>query len=361
MGAEQAHRFAVVSAKWGISPKDRVQDEACLRTQLWGKELSNPVGLAAGFDKDAECVDGMFGAGFGLVEVGSITPLAQPGNPQPRMFRLPEDRACINRYGFNSRGHAYAEQVLQHRRATRSSPSSSLEEVPRSLKPGRLLGVNLGKNKVSGPDDHSDYVKGVERFGPLADYLVINVSSPNTPGLRSLQARESLDKLIGEVMHARNALSSPQPPLVLKIAPDLDEAQMKDIASVALAHHVDGIIVSNTTITRPDSLKSRNYLVRETGGLSGPPVKPLSLACLRQMYKMTQGKITLIGCGGIRTGEDALEFGRAGASVIQLYTSMAYDGLGVVREVKDDIARGLNGRSWSDIVGEDVRKSFPKA
>lgn len=274
------------------------------------------------------------------------------------MFRLSDDRAVINRYGFNSRGHAYAEQVLQHRRATRSS--SVGQNLPQSLRPGRLLGVNLGKNKASGPEDHSDYVKGVERFGPLADYLVINVSSPNTPGLRSLQARESLDKLIGEVMQARNALSSSKPPLVLKIAPDLDEAQMRDIASVALEHHVDGIIISNTTISRPSSLKSRNYLTRETGGLSGPPVKSLSLACLRQMYGLTQGKIPLIGCGGIRTGEDALEFARAGASAIQIYTSMAYDGLGVIREIKDGIVHGLQGKSWSDIVGEDARKSLSK-
>ncbi|KAG0377378.1 Dihydroorotate dehydrogenase (quinone), mitochondrial [Mortierella sp. AD032] len=378
MDAETAHKVAIKCLKMGLSPWDTQEDDATLEVKLWNKTFSNPLGMAAGFDKHAEAIDGLFDLGFGYVEIGSVTPEPQPGNPQPRMFRLPEDKCVINRYGFNSEGHKVVEARLRQRikrflykharedkdqtqdklNNTQSSAESLVDHLStnRSLRDDRILAVNLGKNKASTPESVDDYVIGVERLGPYADVLVVNVSSPNTPGLRSLQRKGMLEDLLRQVIQARDRLqSSYKPPLLVKIAPDLSDEELEDVSQAALATKVDGIIISNTTIARPSSLLNKDN-VKEVGGLSGPIVKPLALRALRAVYKHTEGKIPLVGCGGISTGQDALDFARAGASMVQLYSSMAYEGPGIAREVKDGIVKGLNGRKWMDIVGEDHRK-----
>ncbi|KAF9111712.1 Dihydroorotate dehydrogenase (quinone), mitochondrial [Mortierella sp. AM989] len=378
MNPETAHLFAIKALKMGLSPWDTQEDDPSLQVKLWDKTFSNPVGMAAGFDKHAEAIDGLFDLGFGYVEIGSVTPEPQPGNPQPRMFRLPEDKCVINRYGFNSDGHKAVEFRLRQRikrflyKHTREDKEGTLQKLNadasveslvdqlstnRSLRDDRLLAVNLGKNKASTPESVDDYVIGVERLGPYADVLVVNVSSPNTPGLRSLQRKGMLEDLLRQVIVARDGLkSSYKPPLLVKIAPDLSDEELEDVSEAALATKVDGIIISNTTISRPKSLINKEN-AKEVGGLSGPIVKPLALRALRQVYKHTEGKIPLVGCGGISSGEDALEYARAGASMVQLYSSMAYDGPGVARAVKDGIVKGLNGRKWMDIIGEDARKA----
>ncbi|KAF9426056.1 Dihydroorotate dehydrogenase (quinone), mitochondrial [Podila epigama] len=378
MDPETAHKVGIKLLKMGLSPWDTQPDDAALEVKLWGKTFSNPVGMAAGFDKHAEAIDGLFDLGFGYVEIGSVTPEPQPGNPLPRMFRLPEDKCVINRYGFNSEGHSAVETRLRQRikrflykhsrddhqgtvdmlKNGQGSTVSLIDSLStnRSLRDDRLLAVNLGKNKSSTPESVDDYVIGVERLGPYADVLVVNVSSPNTPGLRSLQRKGMLEDLLRQVISARDRLqSSYKPPLLVKIAPDLSDEELEDVSEAALATKVDGIIISNTTISRPSSLINKEN-AKEIGGLSGPVVKPLALRALRAVYKHTDGKIPLIGCGGIANGEDALDFARAGASMVQLYSAMAYEGPGIARSVKDGIVKGLNGKKWSDVVGEDVRR-----
>ncbi|CAG8676286.1 2884_t:CDS:2 [Dentiscutata heterogama] len=375
--AETSHKFAIWVAKWGFCAKDRLPDDEKLAVRAWGKKLSNPVGLAAGFDKHGEAIDSLFDLGFGYVEIGSVTPEPQPGNPQPRMFRLHDDKAVINRYGFNSVGHKGVELRLRdrlrrylyhsaklHPKITASLLASSPDGaslsdalgINRSLKDDKLLGINLGKNKSSDPESVDDYVKGVKSLGPYADVLVVNVSSPNTPGLRGLQRKDIFEKLLNEVIIARNSLSGPHPALLVKIAPDLSDDELDDIADAAMKSGVDGIIVSNTTISRPNSLYSDSSLVSETGGLSGPPVKPLALRALRKIYQRTNGELTLVGCGGISDAKDALEYARAGATLVQLYTSLAYDGVGKAREIKDGILSELKDKKWTDVVGEQWKK-----
>ncbi|KAI8049480.1 Dihydroorotate dehydrogenase-domain-containing protein [Syncephalis plumigaleata] len=352
LDAEQAHRWAVDTAKWGIVPRDWKTDDDTLRVTIWGRELTNPIGLAAGFDKNAECIDGMFNLGFGTVEIGSVTPEPQPGNPKPRVFRLTEDNAIINRYGFNSQGH---QAVLEHLRTRkRHHRAYGKLDTYRSFYEQRLLGINLGKNKTSPEDSGHDFVLGVQRLGHLADYLVVNVSSPNTPGLRGMQRKDVLFNLLQEVKQARDALAEPRPPLLVKIAPDLSDGELQDIAAVVHDCQLDGIIVANTTVQRPSTLKS--VLARETGGLSGPPVRPMTLHCLREMYRLTGGTVPLIACGGVQSGKDALEYARAGATTIQLYTGMVYEGPGIVRRIKDEIVQELNGKRWTDVIGEDVKQ-----
>jgi len=286
------------------------------QTTVWGRRFLNPLGLAAGFDKDAEAVDGLLGMGFGFVEVGSITPLPQPGNDKPRVFRLPEVRAVINRYGFNSQGlEAAAARLLARRRDAdvAAAGAAGSEGAPRGL-----LGVNLGKNKTS-EDAGADYAAGVTALGRFADYLVVNVSSPNTPGLRALQGRKELDALLRRVLAARAALDwggvSP-PPLLLKIAPDLTAADLADVAAVALARGIDGIICTNTTLARPPSVTALPH-GNETGGLSGAPLMGPATEVLRELYRLTRGRIPLVGAGGVSSGADAYAKIRAGASLVQ--------------------------------------------
>ncbi|XP_046570792.1 dihydroorotate dehydrogenase (quinone), mitochondrial-like isoform X2 [Haliotis rubra] len=342
LGAERAHNLAVLAAKYKMVPIPTLADSPSLKTRVWGLEFSNPVGLAAGFDKNGEAVDGLLKVGFGFVEIGSITPAPQPGNPKPRVFRLKKDKAVINRYGFNSDGHESVYQRLH----PRETPSSG------------VLGVNLGKNKTS-TDPGKDYVAGVKKFGHVADYLVINVSSPNTPGLRSLQGRQQLEDLLEKVVAVRDQLGgSHKPPLLVKIAPDLTDQDKQDIAAVVSLKkcHVDGLIVTNTTVSRPQSLMSD--CKDEIGGLSGEPLKNLSTATVRDMYRLTQGKIPIIGVGGISSGVDAYEKIRAGASLLQLYTALVYQGPPVVSRIKRELQELLQSEGYSNIsqaVGADHR------
>ncbi|EPT01269.1 hypothetical protein FOMPIDRAFT_1023363 [Fomitopsis schrenkii] len=366
LDAEASHKLALRVLASGLGPRDTQKDDERLRTSIWGDELGSPVGMAAGFDKDGEATDGLFNLGFSWVEIGSVTPRPQPGNPKPRVFRLPSKEAIINRYGFPSDGHT---SVLARLRA-RLPVFYDSETAPThhaSLRPGALLAVNLGKNKASPADSIDDFVQGVHAFGPYADVLVINVSSPNTPGLRSLQTRAHLERLLHGVTRAREELRVPseapgatpsalplKPKLVLKIAPDLDESELAAIAVVVRSSGVDGVIVSNTTVRRPKDLSDPNKL--ETGGLSGPPLKLYTLNTLRTLRALLPESIPLIGCGGISSGADALEYARAGAAAVQVYTRFAYEGVGACRRIKDEIAAALakENTTWSEVVRKAV-------
>lgn len=364
LDAESAHELAVKVIASGWIPSDKSSDDPCLHIDICGMQLSNPIGLAAGFDKNGECVDGLFNFGFGMVEVGSVTPVPQPGNPKPRMFRLEQDNAVINRYGFNSDGSDTVRSRLQRRfsnwiHVNMISEDHLPESFPKSLWSGRALGINLGKNKKSNSDSNDDYVHGIQELSELADYTVINISSPNTPGLRSLQRREVLENLLKDAQRKRAKIVASTghhaPPLFVKIAPDLTADELKDIAEVVQSQIVDGVIISNTSISRPSSLKSDSRLTAETGGLSGKPLKPLALQTVKSFYEMTGGKVPIIGCGGISNGQDALDFILAGASVVQLYTAFAYDGPCIVREIKDYLAQECQRRqvtSISQLIGK---------
>jgi dihydroorotate dehydrogenase len=364
LDGEQAHRAAVkLLAFPALAPSqsrswdDKHDPKGQLRTVLFKNaknpkvrqvEIRNPIGCAAGFDKNGEAIDGLYGLGFGYVEVGSVTPLAQPGNPRPRVFRLEKDEAVINRYGFNSDGHAAVLARLKQRLAQHGVYNYGTHGTG-SLIPGRALAVNLGKNKNG--DEVQDYVAGIKAFGPYADVLVVNVSSPNTPGLRDLQKEEKLTELLETVVSTRDGLDLPiLPPVVVKIAPDLSEQEIKSVATAVSSAAVDGVIVSNTTIQRPKSLKSGPPLATEVGGLSGRPVKPFSLAALKTLRKYLGPNITIIGCGGISNGADALEFAQAGADAVQLYTSFAFKGFGVPSMVKKQLIAQLGDKNWSDAV-----------
>ena len=328
---ERAHALAVWALERGLAPGvGEVRDDV-LQLSLWGLDFPNPVGLAAGFDKDARVYRQMLGQGFGFVEVGSITPQPQPGNPKPRLFRLEEDRAVINRMGFNSEGHAAAAARLKNRDRSRG-----------------VVGINLGKNKLT-EDAAADYELGAKAFGALADYLVINVSSPNTPGLRALQGpavlRELLRRTQGALADA--AVGAQKPPLILKIAPDLTDEDKADIAQVAMETKLDGLIVSNTTIERPESLRSGHK--GETGGLSGRPLFAPSTKVLGEMYRATNGTIPLIGVGGIASGEDAYQKILAGATLVQLYSAMVYAGPALAARVARELAERLKADGFASV------------
>ncbi|XP_053722642.1 dihydroorotate dehydrogenase (quinone), mitochondrial [Synchiropus splendidus] len=344
VGAETAHVLAVKLISLGLVPVNRYQDPASLEIKALGLRFKNPVGIAAGFDKHGEAIDGLYKMGFGFVEVGTITPQPQEGNPKPRVFRLAADQAVINRYGFNSCGLAEVHQRLKAREAQQLSQE------------GHPLGINLGKNKLS-QDARADYTEGLKVLGPLADYLVINVSSPNTPGLRDLQGKTKLRKLLHTVLEERNALQvEHKPPVLVKIAPDLTTQDKQDIAEVVMELGVDGLMVSNTTVTRPETLQDPQR--SETGGLSGQPLKELSTQTVREMYRLTKGKVTIVGIGGVASGQDALDKIRAGASLVQLYTSLTYQGPPVVTKIKRELEQLLKEQGFSSVseaVGADHR------
>ncbi|KAI4328589.1 hypothetical protein L6164_020929 [Bauhinia variegata] len=365
---EVAHRLAVSAAARGWVPREKRPDPSSLGLEVWGRKFSNPIGLAAGFDKNAEAVDGLLALGFGFVEVGSVTPVPQDGNPKPRIFRLREEGAIINRCGFNSEGIVAVAKRLgaQHGKRklaeTSSTTTSSNAEDKHGGKAGPgILGVNLGKNKTS-EDAAADYVQGVHTLSQYADYLVINVSSPNTPGLRMLQGRKQLKDLVKKVQAARDEMQWGEeglPPLLVKIAPDLSREDLEDIAAVALALRLDGLIITNTTISRPDSVSS-NPVASEVGGLSGKPLFDLSTNILKEMYILTRGNIPLIGCGGISSGEDAYKKVRAGATLVQIYTAFAYGGPALIPQIKTELAECLERdgfKSIVDAVGADHRLS----
>lgn len=338
MDPETAHRLAVAALARGLVRGDSRRDPEVLRTRLWGRDFANPLGLAAGFDKHAECPDALAALGFGFVEVGGVTPRPQPGNPRPRVFRLEEDGAVINRFGLNSDGvEAVAARLEARRRA--GAPA--------------IVGVNLGRNKET-DDPADDYAVLIRRLAPLADFLTLNVSSPNTPGLRALQGRAALTDLLKRARAALPATGAP--PLLLKIAPDLTPEDEADIAAVVTAEGVDGLIVSNTTIDRPESLRSAHRA--ETGGLSGRPLFAPSTALLGRMYAATGGRIPLIGVGGVASGRDAYAKIRAGASLVQLYTAFIYGGPPLVPAIKAELAECLRRdgfASVADAVGADHR------
>nr|XP_032816294.1 dihydroorotate dehydrogenase (quinone), mitochondrial isoform X1 [Petromyzon marinus] len=346
---EAAHTLSIRLLALGLGPRLRPtrNDGPALETRVFGRTFANPVGIAAGFDKHGEAVDGLFHLGLGFVEVGSITPLPQPGNPKPRVFRLSEDSAVINRYGFNSDGH----EVVAARLGARADAQKELSRG------GHPLGINLGKNKLS-PSAADDYVAGVTRFGPLADYLVVNVSCPNTPGLQVLQGCSELRALLQQVVRARDALPTPhRPALLLKIAPDLTDEAKRDIAAVVTEMGVDGLIVSNTTLSRPAGLQSAHRT--ETGGLSGVPLRELSTQTVRDMYKLTGGSVPIVGVGGITNGADAFEKINAGASLVQLYTALMYQGPPVIARVKRELQDLLSEHGYSSVaeaVGAEHRE-----
>jgi len=334
--AEPAHRLARWGLAQGLAGRGGRQWPG-LSQRLWGLQFANPLGIAAGFDKNAEAAAALARLGFGFVEVGSVTPRPQPGNPRPRLFRLEEDAAVVNRMGFNNDG---MERVAARLTALRRQGLP----VP--------LGINLGKNKDSA-EAADDYASGARRLGPLADYLVINVSSPNTPGLRALQGRHQLERL-SDALRGALADAGVAPPLLLKIAPDLGEADLEDIAGVAAARF-DGLIVGNTTVSRPEGLRSPHRT--EAGGLSGRPLFDLSTRVLARLWRLTEGRVPLVGVGGIEDADTAWRKIRAGASLLQLYTAFAYAGPPLIAAVLDGLAQRLEAggfESLSQAVGGDV-------
>jgi dihydroorotate dehydrogenase len=340
LDAEHAHRAAI----WALRQRRAhppPPDDAVLATRVFGVDFANPVGLAAGFDKHAEVPFQAAALGFGFVELGSVTPAPQPGNPRPRVFRLTEDRAVINRYGFNSVGAAAFARNLAAARA------GAAAAIP--------IGVNLGKNKETPAEQAAaDFAAGAAALAGLSSYLVVNVSSPNTPGLRLLQGRAELAAILRAVRRAMPATGAP--PLLLKIAPDLAPDDLAAVAAVAAEERADGVIVSNTTIRRPEGLGSRHR--GQAGGLSGTPLRPFALDALRAMRRLTAGRLPLVGVGGIGSGADAYAFIRAGASLVQVYTAMVYDGPGLVARIKGELAALLRRDGFTSVaaaVGTEPR------
>ena len=329
--AERAHRLAVLALRLGLAGVDRSGDDPALAAEVMGLRFPNPVGLAAGFDKNAEAVRGLLRLGFGFVETGTVTLRAQVGNATPRVFRLEEDRAVINRYGFNNQGAAAYVRRLAGLPGRRRAP----------------VGANVGLNK-EGAVPERDYPALIAAVAPYADYVVINVSSPNTPGLRDLQGEGQLRRILAAV----RAAVPVRPPLLVKVAPDLSEAGLAAVVEAAVAEGVEGLIVANTTLARPATL--RGARAGEAGGLSGAPLLAPSTAMLAQAHAMAGGRLVLIGCGGVATGADVLAKLRAGAQLVQLYTAFSYDGPGLMRRIKRELLAALRAegfRSVAEAVG----------
>jgi dihydroorotate dehydrogenase len=334
IGPELAHRLAIRALKAGIFREPAADPR--LRTHVLGIDFPNILGMAAGFDKNGEVPDGLLNLGFGFVEIGTVTPLAQCGNPPPRLFRLTADGALINRLGFNNEGHEAVFAKLKARAG------------------GGILGINVGANKDS-PDRIADYVAGVERFAPLADYLTINVSSPNTPGLRKLQEKSALSELLAAVGEARDRLGEVRPPVLLKIAPDLTDAELAGIADAALASAIEGMIVSNTTVSR-EGLGPHRY-VEEEGGLSGRPLFRRSTIMLARLRKLVGRRLVIIGVGGVDSAETAYAKIAAGADLVQLYTGLIFGGPGLPAKILHDLVGFLDRHdvpSIADAVSIDV-------
>jgi len=328
--AEDAHRTTIRLLKAGLGPRENARDPA-LAIDLAGLALPNPVGLAAGFDKNAEVARAMLAAGFGFVECGTVTPKPQVGNPRPRLFRLTEDQAVINRMGFNNHGlERFAVNLGRHG--------------------GGVVGANIGANKDAA-DRIGDYVTGLTALWGLADYFTVNVSSPNTPGLRSLQTGEALAELLGRVAEARASLAG-RAPVFLKVAPDLEDAEIEAIADGVAGAGFDGVIVSNTTLARPEDLRSAHR--GEGGGLSGAPLMTKATQVLGAFHAAARGRFVLVGVGGIASGADAYAKIRAGARAVQLYSALVFQGPGLVMEIRKDLKARLAAdgfTSLADAVG----------
>ncbi len=333
MDPETAHGLTLRALRLGLGPSQRAPDPVSLAIDLFGLHFENPLGIAAGFDKNGEVPDAMLAMGMGFAEVGTVTPLPQSGNPRPRIFRLPLHRAVVNRLGFNNEGHAALKKRLLARRK----------------RPG-IVGVNIGANKDAA-DRIADYEAGIRAFEGLASYFTVNISSPNTPGLRALQNKAELQTLVARVLAARKGNT----PVLLKIAPDLNAEELGDIAEVALEQGLDGLIVSNTTIAREGLVSGIN--ANETGGLSGAPLFAMSTAVLRDIYRLTGGRLPLVGVGGISSADDAYAKIRAGASLVQFYSALTYDGPSLVGRIKQGLAARLAADGFAhlkDAVGADV-------
>lgn len=339
LAPETAHDLALWGLHKGLVADYSEHDDAILSSEVFNLPFNNPIGLAAGFDKNAYALPGLCKLGFGFIEVGSVTPRPQTGNPKPRIFRLPEDEAVINRLGFNNEG---IDAFLQN-----------LNEATPKLSHKPIIGVNIGANKDS-ESFYDDYLMLIERTAPVANYITVNVSSPNTPGLRDLQKKEAMHKLLKDVLEIRNAQKR-KPPLVVKIAPDLTEEEVFNITDIVQELGIDGIIATNTTITR-DGLKSCK--ASETGGLSGEPLRDQSTDIIRKVYKHSQGEVKIIGVGGISTGRHAFDKIAAGASLVQIYTGFIYKGPAVVRDIKRELVGILKAEGFisvKDAIGCSVR------
>jgi len=336
---EDAHGLTIRMLKYAPLPKAAADDKR-LATRAFGLNFPNPVGIAAGLDKHAEIPDALLRLGFGFVEIGTVTPLPQRGNPRPRVFRLEADRGVINRLGFNSEGG----RVVLARLAVRAEA-------------GGIVGVNIGANKDTG-DRAADYVRMIKQFAPVASYVTINVSSPNTPGLRDLQQADALDDLLARVIEAREraARDAGPTPVLLKIAPDLSLAELDDVVGVARARRVDGMIVGNTTVARPPSLREKTK-AKEAGGLSGRPLFPLATRMLAETFVRVEGVFPLIGVGGIDSGAAALTKFRAGASLVQVYSGLVFRGVGLLAEIKATLLAALTRdhlQNLAALVGADA-------
>ena len=337
---ELAHSFSIQALKYLNLKYDNINDPI-LSQHILGLDFPNPIGLAAGFDKNAEVISSMFSLGFGFIEVGTITPLPQNGNPKPRVFRLEEDKGIINSLGFNNKGILKAKK--------------NLIKFKSSSNKNRIVGVNLGINKNS-TDSINDYLFGIECFCNLANYITINISSPNTVGLRDLQLRGKIENLIKQVVLKREKIDSlTKIPIFIKISPDLNDDQLRDIALISLANNIDGLIITNTTINRPNNLLSKNKNFK--GGLSGKPLFQASNKILKKMYNLTNGQIILIGVGGISSGSDCYEKIKSGASLIQLYSALTFSGPSLISKIKKelvDLIKTDGYKNISDLIGKSV-------
>ena len=338
MDPEDAHAATIKALRLTPLPAAAPADER-LASNVFGLRFPNPVGMAAGFDKGADVPGALLRLGFGFVEIGTVTPAPQPGNPRPRLFRLVEDEAVVNRFGFNSEGH----EVVHDRLRKRAGPKG-------------IIGVNVGANKDAF-DRGADYVSGIAAFADVASYFAINISSPNTPGLRDLQQAAALDDLLARVLDARDRSHERygRKPVLLKIAPDLDEAELDDIVAVSRARGIDGMIVSNTTITRSPLLISPQ--ARESGGLSGKPLFAASTRILAQAYQRVEGQFPLVGVGGVQDAETAFSKLEAGASLIQLYSALVYHGPNLVAEINKGLAQRLEAEGLADLSAVIGRKA----
>ncbi len=343
LSPEQAHEVTLKSLEAGVYLHAAGADDPRLATTIAGLDFPNPIGIAAGFDKDARVPDAVLGIGCGFAEIGTVTPRPQSGNPTPRIFRLIDDRAVINRLGFNNGGHAAAHARLQRRTSAGMAAG--------------IVGVNIGANKDA-TDRGADYVRGLETFNDVASYFTVNISSPNTPGLRDLQAPAALDELLGRIMAARATLvreRKPRRPIIVKIAPDIAEADLEPIVARLVAHAVDGIAVSNTTLSR-NGLRDQAG-AKESGGLSGRPLFHRSTVVLARVYQLTGGAIPLIGIGGIDSGTTALAKIEAGATLIQLYTGLIYEGPPLIGRIKSELTVALTREGLTSITSLTGRRA----
>ncbi len=337
---EFAHTTTINLLKF-FSIKYNSFDDPILSQHLFGLDFTNPIGLAAGFDKNAEVIKPMFALGFGFLEIGTVTPIAQKGNHKPRVYRINHEKAVINHLGFNNKGLKKIKKNLSKFRS--------------NFFDNKIVGVNIGKNKNTF-NANNDYLFGLEHLGNLASYIVINISSPNTEGLRDLQQRDNIEKLIKDINKKKSQIENiNKKPILIKISPDLNDDQLRDIALISLANNVDGLILTNTTISRPVNLNT--YYKNLKGGLSGPPLYSLSNLVIKKMYNLTNGQIPIIGVGGISNGSDCYEKIKAGASLVQIYTALIYSGPSIVSKIKNDLVDLIKTDGYktiSEVIGKSV-------